>query len=132
MRYKPKNIKSAVLIIVIVLALIAASYFFGFGTLRSATRIGYVGNEGLQSWSGRYALLSGTMRHTLRPDGDTLTVAVETQSGEISIEIKDAEGKLLFDEDNIGTETFDVAVSGKAVVLIEADSHKGSFDISCK
>lgn len=48
MKYKPKNLKSTVLIIVIVVALIVAANFLGIGTMRSATRIGYVGTDGLQ------------------------------------------------------------------------------------
>ena len=129
MKFKPKSAKSAILIVVIVLAIIAVSQFLGLGTFRSGTRIGYVGNEGWHSWSGRYTLLNGTMRHTIGPDGDKLVVTVETESGVISIEIKDADGNVIFDEDNIGTTTFDVAVSGKVTVRIDADNHKGSFKI---
>lgn len=56
-------------------------------------------------------------------------VTVETESGIISIEIRDANGNVIFDEDNIGTKTFDVDVSGEVIVRIEADNHKGSFSV---
>ena len=70
------------------------------------------------------------MKKSLHPGTDTLHIEVRTDEGSISIEIQDAEGRVLFDEDDIGTESFDVAVSGKVVVRIIADHHKGSFDIS--
>ena len=129
MKIKTKSVKSTILIVVVVLALIAASRFFGIGTLRSATRTGYIGNEGWRTWSGSYTLLDGNMTHTIRPEGDTLAVTVETKSGTISIEMKDADGNVIFDEDNIGTETFNVDVPGKVIVRIDADNHKGSFNI---
>ena len=51
-----------------------------------------------------------------------LHMDVTTDGGTISIEIQDADGNVLFDEHDIGTEAFDVAVSGKVVVRITADS----------
>lgn len=134
MKYKPKNLKSAVLIIVVVGALIAAANFLGIGTMRFATCIGYISNDGWRSWSASYSLLDGTLKHTIRPKStqETLHIEVVTEAGSISIEIKDASGNIIFDEDNIETTTFDVEVSGKVVVRVEADNHKGSFNIEAR
>lgn len=131
MKFKPKSLKSTLLIIVIVVALIAAANFLGIGTMRSATRIGYAGNDGWRSWSASYTLLDGTLKHTIRPKStqETLHIEVVTESGNISIEIKDASGNIIFDEDDIETTTFDIEISGKVVVRIGADNHKGSFNI---
>lgn len=131
MKYKSKSIKSTVLIIVIVVALIAAANFFGIGTMRSATRIGYVGTDGLRSWTASYSMLDGKLKHTIHPKDTQGTIHVEvvTESGSISIEMKDADGNVIFDEDNIATSSFDVNISGKVVIRIEADKHKGSFSI---
>ena len=90
----------------------------------------HAGNEGRSSWSGHYVLLDGTMQKSVYADGDTLDVAVETQSGTISIAITDTAGNVIFDEQDIGTESFAVEASGKVVVRITADHHKGSFQIS--
>lgn len=65
MKYKSKSLKSTVLIIVIVVALIAAANFLGIGTMRSATRIGYVGTDGLRSWTASYSMLDGKLKHTI-------------------------------------------------------------------
>lgn len=131
MKYKPKSLKSTALIFVTVVALIAAANVFGIGTMRSATRIGYFGTDGLRSWTASYSMLDGKMKHTVHPKETQGTIHIEvvTQSGSISIEMKDADGNVIFDEDNIATASFDVNISGKVIVRIEADKHKGSFSI---
>ncbi len=134
MKYKSKNVKSAVLIIVIVVVLIAAANFLGIGTMRSAIRIGYVGNDGLRNWTASYSMLDGKLKHTIHPKDTQRTIHIEvvTENGSISIEIKDADGNMIFDEDNIATSSFDINISGKVVIRIEADKHKGSFSIEAK
>ncbi len=129
MKFKPKDKKTTSIILIVAAVAIGIAYFTGFASTRTATRIGYFGHEGWSSWSGSYVILNGTMKKTLHPNGEVLNVGVVTKSGTISIEIKDADGNVIFDEGNIGTETFNVDVSGKVSVRIEADNHKGSFSI---
>lgn len=129
MKYKPANKNRTIILLGIVTIAIAGAYFAGFFGLRSAVRIGYWGNEGWSSWSGRYAMLDGTMTKTLHPGGDNLSVSIETESGAISMQIKDAAGNVIFDEENIGSKSFRVNVSGSVSVRIEARRHKGSFAI---
>lgn len=129
MRYRLKSKKANVVILVIGLIVILAAVACGITSTRSTMRVGYAGNESRSSWSGQYMLLDGTMQKSIHPSGDVLNVAVETKSGTLSIQIKDADGNVLFDEENIGTTSFDVTVSDKAVVRITADHHKGSFHI---
>lgn len=131
MKNKTKNLISVALIVITVVTLIAIANFLGIGTMRSATAIGYVSNDGWRNWSASYTMLDGTLTHTIRPRDtqEKIHVEVVTEDGSISIEMKDADGNVIFDEDNIETSTFDVNVSGKVVVRIEADKHKGSFNI---
>lgn len=131
MKNKTKNLISVALIVITVVTLIAIANFLGIGTMRSATAIGYVSNDGWRNWSASYTMLDGTLTHTIRPKDtqEKIHVEVVTEDGSISIEMKDADGNVIFDEDNIETSTFDVNVSGKVVVRIEADKHKGSFNI---
>ena len=100
-----------------------------FVAVRSGTRIGYIGNEGWSSWSGSYISLDGMMRKSIHPKGDVVHVEVKTEAGTISIEMKDTHGDVIFKQDNIETSSFDVKVSGKVTIRIEADHHRGSFDI---
>lgn len=131
MRYKPKDAKSAILIIVIILAMIVAVRYLCFGTFSSATRVGFIENGGLHGWSASYTLLDGKMERTIRTETEsaTLTVDVKTESGSISIEIKDTAGNVIFSETDIGTSQFTVDVQGKVKVVVTADAHKGSFRI---
>lgn len=131
MKRKSKSIRSAILIVFIVVACIAIANFLGIGTVRSATRIGYMEHSGWRNWSASYTMLDGKMKHTIRPKDiqKVLHIDVVTEGGSISITITDKDGNVIFDEDNIKTNTYDVNVSGKVVVCIEADNHKGSFNI---
>lgn len=84
---------------------------------------------GAHSWGSRYVSLNGTIRKTLRPQGDTLQIQVTTQSGSISMNIQDADGNVVFEQRDMGTGSFQVPVSGKATVTVTADHHKGSFSV---
>lgn len=131
MKHKPKNLTSAILIVLIVIVCIATANFLGIGTIRSAARIGYIEHGGWRDWSASYTMLDGKMKHTIRPKGTQkmLHIEVVTDDGSISIEIIDKDGNVIFDEDSIETAAYDVNVSGKVVVRVEADKHKGSFNI---
>ena len=117
------------LLILAIAAVVLAVIWGGGVSTRSAVRIAYTGSETRSNWTGRYASLDGTMRKTIHPQGDHLHIEVETKSGTISMEVRDADGELLFDGDDMETGAFDVPVSGKVTVLIEADHHQGSFRI---
>ena len=62
MKVRPKSIKATIFIIAIAIIAMIAAKFFGFSSTRSATRIGYIGNEGPSSWSGSYIKLDGNAR----------------------------------------------------------------------
>lgn len=130
MKYKPKNTKTTIIIVIIAVIAAVIARWSGFASTRTATRVGYTGHEGWRSWSGSYIFLDGTMQKSIHPKDDVLHVEVETEAGTISIEIKDADGNVIFDESDIGTASFNVDVSGKVTVKIVADNHKGSFSIA--
>lgn len=129
MKHKSKSLKKALFIVCIVAALMLTANYFGIGTMRSASCIGYTGHDGWRNWSASYTRLDGKMKHTIRPKDNqkTLHVEVVTEEGSLSMKIKDAKGNLLFEGKQIETSEFDVKAEGKAVVSIEAKGHKGSF-----
>ena len=129
MRIRPRTVIGALLLAGLILGVILVIYAFGTGSFRSGVRIGYVGSESRSSWSGQYLSLDGTMRRKLYPKTDCLHIEVETESGSLSIQMKDSLGRIIFDEDGIGTERFDVPVSGKVSIVLKADSHRGGFRI---
>ena len=117
------------LLILAIAAVVFAVIWGGAVSTRSAVRIAYTGSETQSNWTGCYASLDGTMRKTIHPQGDQLHIEVETKSGTISMEVRDADGALLFDGDHMETGAFDVPVPGKVTVYIEADHHQGGFRI---
>ncbi len=123
------SIVTILIVFLIIFGGIFLAKTLGFESTRSATRIGYVGNEGYSSWTGRYSFLDGTMKKSIHPKTDVLHIEVRTDAGIISIEIQDADGNIIFDEYDMGTASYDVPVSGKVVVRMIADSHKGSFSL---
>ena len=129
MKHKSKSLKKALFIVCIVAALMLTANYFGIGTMRSASCIGYTGHDGWRNWSASYTRLDGKMKHTIRPKDNqkTLHVEVVTEEGSLSMKIKDAKGNILFEKEQLETSEFDVKAEGKAVVCIEAKGHKGSF-----
>lgn len=123
------SIVTILIVILISLGSVFLTQTLGIESTRSATRIGYVGNEGYSSWNGKYTSLNGTMKKSIHPKTDMLHIEVKTDAGVISIEIQDADGNVIFDEYDIGTASFNVAVPGKVVVRVIAESHKGSFSV---
>lgn len=126
-QYKAKDKKSIVIFVVAILAILILTHVFGIGTIRQATRVGFIQKPGWSDWSATYTFLDGYLQRTIRPENDTLLVEVETQSGTISIEIKDASGNIIFSESDITTSSFEVEVPDKITIRVEADNHKGSF-----
>ena len=118
---------TAALAVVLVAAVLVANYF-GVGTMRSAFRLGYFGDESRQSWSASYALLSGWMQRTLYPEGDILQVEVKTDAGTLSMEMWDGEGNLIFSQQDMNG-AYQVPAAGKVTVKITAQDHRGSFSI---
>ncbi len=127
-RYRAKGPLAFILAGILVAAVIIVSVVFGTG--RSSVRIGYVGHSGRQSWSASYAMLTGRERHTLHPKGDALHVEVETRSGDLSMEMEDGAGNVIFSESDIQTSSFNVEVSGKTVITVRAEGHRGGFEIT--
>lgn len=128
---KNLNLRQTLILIGVIAALLIAMNFFGIGTFRSATRMGYVESAGLRSWSASYSLLSGTMRHTIRPKNtpERLLVESETKDGVLSIQIADADGNVLFFEEDMGTSSYEVEIPGRVAVTVKGSGHRGSFRI---
>ena len=126
-QYKPKDKKSIIVLVVIALAVLIATHCLGIGTIRHASRVGFVQHTGWRDWSASYTMLDGYLQRTIRPEHDTLFIEVETKSGAIAIEIKDADGNIIFSESDMETTTFEIDVPEKIVIRVDAENHKGGF-----
>jgi len=106
---------------------IAAALTLTSCTFYSCIRIGYVGNSGKDTWSARYRKLDGYMSQRLNIDEENLCITITTEEGSISVRVIGDEDILLAEISEEGSHI--VSASGKLKIEIEADDHRGSFDI---
>lgn len=100
------------------------------GTIRSGTRLMFISNEGRDYWKAQYQYFDGYMQRNLwMEENDVLKVSIETEEGQIDIEIKDSDGNIIFSEDAVQTKEFEVNVSGKITIRLDGEEHKGKFVI---
>lgn len=114
--------------IVIVVIFILAVCFGDITSINSATRIMFFQSEGINYWKAEYQYLDGFMTRTLlMEEDDVLNVSVETDEGDLTLQIMDANGNVIYSEVRVGTKEFDVEVSGQIYIRVEAEEHEGSF-----
>lgn len=85
-------------------------------------------------WNVSYEKFNGYKQReiTLAGEGEhTFTIEIETNSGALSLSIKDAEGTSFYNGNEMPSSSFLVIVDkeGKYVIRLDADNHAGSFDI---
>lgn len=123
---KKSNSIGIIIILLIVLSILGLTG--NLGTIHSGTRIMYISNAGRDYWSAEYQYFDGFMQRNLwMEEDDVLKVSIETDEGEIDLEVKDSEGNVIFSEKAIRTKEFEVEVSGKITIRIDGDDHEGSF-----
>lgn len=127
---KSQNKKQTITWLAILLVIVAAVCFGDIGSINSSTRMMYVESKGRSYWKAEYQYLNGFMQRTLwLEDDDGLHVFVETDEGDFSLKIIDADGNVIYSEEKMGTKEFDVDVSGKVTIRIDAKEHEGSFSL---
>ena len=130
MKTKDKKQNKNYIWIILIIGIVCVSLGLtgNLGTIHSGTRIMYFSNSGRDFWNAEYQYFDGFMQRTLWMEkDDVLKVSIETDEGEIGLEIKDSEGTVIFSEKAIGTKDFEVEVSGKITVRIDGEEHEGSF-----
>lgn len=132
MRYQPKSKKMRILMWCGLLAVLLLILLSNYRSFHSGVQIGCISHGGMRNWSANYQMIDGYFRKTLYPKTDTaiLNAKITTLDGSISINIKDADGGILFSQDNIETSTFEVEVSSKVTIEIDATKHRGSYGFS--
>ena len=128
---KAKNKKQTIAWVVIIIAIVMTVCFGDITSLNSSTRIMYFDSKGRDYWKAEYQYLNGYMQRTLwLEDEDTLHVSIETDEGEFALQIIDVDGNIIYSEVRMQTKEFDVDVSGKITIRIEAEKHEGSFSFT--
>ncbi|MBP1542491.1 MAG: hypothetical protein J6A16_00225 [Oscillospiraceae bacterium] len=130
MSIRPKGKAGYIFLAIAIVIGIAVACYSGIAHSRSATRIGYIGNNGWDSWNGTYQLLDGNMKRTLHfNSNDHIILETATSGGSLSIKIQDTQGNTIFSKNNMETGSHDITVSGNVIITISADKHSGSFSI---
>lgn len=78
-------------------------------------------------WSCHYRSCNGQQEKRFYPTGARLHIETETESGSLSIEVRDEDGAVIFQKEDVGTDTYHVDVSGPVTIGIKAEDHRGGF-----
>ena len=54
---------------------------------------------------------------------------IVSSSGEIGMTVLDEKGNLIYDQQGIETSSFEIEISGKVIVKITGEDHKGSYSL---
>lgn len=103
----------------------------GSGNIEMAFRVGNIEHSTRTSWSAKYMFCDGYMQRImwLPDEAEKLNVVVETEEGTIDVIIEDAKGNVIFEKENVGSESFEIEVSRQYQIRLEMEEHKGSFYI---
>lgn len=103
----------------------------GMAATGSGFRMGWSESSGRDHWRAAYAFHDGYQQRTVNTDGEPTILEVEivSDSGEICMTVTDENGNVLYDQQGIGTTSFELEISGKVTVKITGEEHKGSFSL---
>ena len=98
----------------------------------SGLQMGWVESNTRDHWSATYAFHDGYQQRTINTDGEATVLEVEivSSSGEIGMMITDENGNVIYDQQRIETSSFEIEISGKVIVKITGEDHKGSYSLS--
>ncbi|MDZ4993418.1 hypothetical protein GNF80_10625 [Clostridium perfringens] len=89
------------------------------------------------SWNVSYEKFDGSKYINIKLKEDEVKpfrVNVESESGELDLVVRDGKRKVVFEELNISTSSFEVPIKerGKYKIKFNGRNHKGSFDVVWK
>ncbi|MBE5887604.1 MAG: helix-turn-helix transcriptional regulator [Lachnospiraceae bacterium] len=127
----PQKSIFVLVVIAVVMGLAMWGLLGGVGTISSGTRVMYVSNEGRSHWSASYQYFNGFIQRNLwvAENEDGFDVVITSEEGSMDVEVRDENGNVIFAQENIQTGTYEIKATGKVVVRIDCEKHRGSFDI---
>ena len=101
----------------------------GGGRSRSAVQLMYTETVDRHHWSAQYQYFDGWMQHSLTPaqEGQSLQIQGMTQSGRLSVQVTDQEGRTLFEQQELKNGLYTIPVQGRVKVRRTGESHQGGF-----
>ena len=103
----------------------------GVAPTGSGLQMGWVESNTRDHWSATYAFHDGYQQRTINTDGEATVLEVEivSSSGEIGMTVTDENGNVIYDQQRIETSSFEIEISGKVIVKITGEDHKGSYSL---
>ena len=103
----------------------------GVAPTGSGLQMGWVESNTRDHWSATYAFHDGYQQRTINTDGEATVLEVEivSSSGEIGMTVTDENGNVIYDQQGIETSSFEIEISGKVIVKITGEDHKGSYSL---
>lgn len=95
----------------------------------SGLRVGYTESTVGNVWTASYGYFDGRNSRTINGKATVLSGVVHTEEGELDVLVTDQEGNPVFFRENVGTDSFEVPISGKVRVTITAHKHRGGFTL---
>ena len=117
---------------VIAVAIFVVILRSGVAPTGSGLQMGWVESNTRDHWSATYAFHDGYQQRTINNDGEPTVLEVEivSSSGEIGMTVTDENGNIIYDQQGIETSSFEIEISGKVIVKITGEDHKGSYSLS--
>ena len=125
------NSRKAILSLFILSLVFLLLFSSGLSEFSSGVKLGYTSHKGRCYWNAEYTSIDGTFSKTLSPADDDalLYISVHTEEGSVRITAEDRNKNILYEKVTDGTDEFYVKSDGKVKITIEADKHRGGFDI---
>ena len=103
----------------------------GVAPTGSGLQMGWVESNTRDHWSATYAFHDGYQQRIINTDGEPTVLQVEivSSSGEIGMTVTDENGNVIYDQQGIETSSFEIEISGKVIVKITGEDHKGSYSL---
>lgn len=106
----------------------------GGASAGSGLKVGWSERKGPDFWRASYAYYDGWRKSTINRNetATTLYAEVVTESGALGMTVTDEAGNIVFSQENLGTDTYEIPLSGRSRLRITAEKHKGQFSLYWK
>lgn len=123
----------AVILAVVGISLLTTAVTGSF-SIGSGLKVGWSERKGPDFWRASYAYYDGWRKSTINRNetATTLYAEVVTESGALGMTVTDEAGNIVFSQENLGTDTYEIPLSGRSRLRITAEKHKGQFSLYWK
>ena len=131
MSKKAKKTIVSVLFALVLIGFFGMLKYFGFISIRLGAIGGYSDRARMHEWDVSLSNFSGTFVKPIFPEIGYLRFTSEAESGTLSVTVKCGK-EVVCEKTDIGSGTFLIPVSGRAIVSVKAEDFTGSYNVTSK